>query len=220
MNYFTLQYVFGSTGQADEARDLLILRGVSTIFALVMAMIVQGAIVRATIANSEGRRAGFAESLMAGLRVAVPLVLLAILIGLSVLIGFIFLIVPGVMLYVIWSVASPALVEERVGVIGALRRSRYLTKGARWKIFGLELILLIAMWIVTAVLGFVMIASSGNVQAAALSLPGLSLGWLIGNAIAATLINAFWSTVQTSLYVDLRDWKDGPQGSHLENVFA
>src|SRR3546814_19979116 len=70
------------------------------------------------------------------------------------------------MLFCMWAVVAPALVEERTGVFGAFGRRRELTKGARWKVFGLELILLVAMWIVTLVFGL-LILRTNNAEALA-----------------------------------------------------
>jgi uncharacterized membrane protein len=119
----------------------------TVLFAVLLAMITQGALVRATVAHSEGRKASFGESAMAGLSVAVPLLLLGLGSAIGIALGLLLLIVPGVILYVMWSVAAPALVEEGLGPMEAFGRSNYLTSGARWKIFGLLLVLLILYWI-------------------------------------------------------------------------
>ncbi|MGE5722220.1 MAG: hypothetical protein ACM3YM_07135, partial [Sphingomonadales bacterium] len=126
---------------------------ISFVIAIFFAMVTQGALVRATIAESEGRVASVGESIMAGLVVVVPLFLLALLLAVCVGIGLLFFFIPGIMLYMMWSVAAPALVAERRGVFGALARSRELTKGARWKIFGLTLIILGIWWIASGILG-------------------------------------------------------------------
>src|SRR3546814_13989713 len=112
-----------------------------------------------------------------------------------------------------WAVVAPALVEERTGVFGAFGRSRELTKGARWKVFGLELILLVAMWIVTLVFGLLILRTN---NAEALAQNAVSVGWIVGSAVLNTLIYTVWGTVQTSLYVELRTWKEGPSGKALE----
>jgi hypothetical protein len=192
----------------------------SGIIGLVLAMLVQGALVRTTVAYSEGRRASFGESVSAGLEVALPLVGLALLMGLAIGLGLMLLLVPGIILYVIWAVASPALVEEKIGVFGAFGRSRELTKGARWKVFGLELIVIVVIWMISAVLGLLLLRSIGLNDVQALRRTGLPISWLIMNALISTLINAFWSAIQTSLYVELRTWKDGPSVRGLEEIFA
>src|SRR3546814_18370370 len=52
---------------------------VAGIVSMVFYALVQGALVRATIAHTEGRRASFGESAAAGLAVALPLIGLSIL---------------------------------------------------------------------------------------------------------------------------------------------
>jgi hypothetical protein len=34
------------------------------------------------------------------------------------------------------------------------------------------------------------------------------------------ITTAVWATFQTSLYVELRNWKDGPQTQTLDAIFA
>jgi uncharacterized membrane protein len=70
-----------------------------------------------------------------------------ILIGLAfaallVVVGLL-LIVPGVILATIWFAALPVCIVEQRGLSASLRRSRELTRGHRWKLFGLMLLLLI-----------------------------------------------------------------------------
>jgi hypothetical protein len=194
--------------------------GVVIVLGIVFAMLTQGALVRATVAHSEGRNAGFGESAMAGLQVALPLFLLGILLGLGVALGFILLIVPGIILYLMWAVAAPALVEERVGVFEAFGRSRYLTKGARWKIFALGLIMLVIYWIFSGVAGLILVSIYGVQGLAAAIQQGLPLMWLAVSAVISTILTAIIATIQTSLYIELRDWKDGPGSEALTEVFS
>lgn len=191
----------------------------SSFVGLVISAFVQGVLTRATVAESEGRRAPFGECARAALAVALPLIGLSILLAIGVGIGFMLLIVPGAMLYMAWSVAAPALIEERGGIFGSFARSAELTKGARWKVFGVILILIVAYYLLSAVLGVVGIASIGAYDATNL-IAGLPLSFLIANLVVGLLVNVFWGTVQASLYVELRDWKDGPATDRLEEVFA
>jgi hypothetical protein len=189
------------------------------LLALVFGMITQGALVRATIAHSEGRKASFGESVMAGLVMVLPLIALGVLLALAVGIGLMLLIVPGVMLYIIWSVASPALVAERSGVFAAFGRSRFLTKGARWKIFALQLVIIIFYWMVSGALGVLLVATYGMDGMATMG-QTLPLWYMALNAAIQTVIAAIWGAIQTSLYVELRNWKDGPDPNALADIFA
>lgn len=192
----------------------------SMIVGMILSALIQGALVRATLAHADGQRASFAESASTGLAAALPLVGLAILMGMAVGVGFVLLVVPGVILYVMWAVASPVLVAERTGVFGAFGRSRELTEGARWKVFGVELVVLLAWWIISGVIGGLMFAMIGINGLQQMAQHGLPIGWLIGTVILSTLVNALWSTVQTALYVELRTWKGGHSDEALQEIFA
>jgi hypothetical protein len=195
---------------------------VTLALSIMFAMITQGALVRATVAHSEGRKASFAESVAAGLVVALPLFLLALASAVGIGIGMILLIVPGIILYIMWSVAAPALVEERLGVLDALSRSIDLTDGVRWKILGVELVALVGYWMFSALVGALTIMMFGGLQAmaAAVAAGGFPISYYVLSTVAKTLSSAVWGVIQTSLYVELRDWKDGPASDTLAEVFG
>ena len=77
------------------------------------------------------------------------------------------LVIPALILYVMWFVAIPVCVVEQLGPFRSLGRSRQLTKGHRWKILGLLLVILIPALIVGAILGgitvFVLGATLGQI---------------------------------------------------------
>lgn len=189
---------------------------VSTLVGIVIAALVQGALTRAVVTSNEGRRATFGESISTGIRVILPLISLGIVFALGVGFGFILLIVPGVILMLMWAVAVPALVVERVGVFDALRRSAELTKGSRWKILGLFVVLLLIYWVLQAMLGAIGLTMYGGATAAA----GLTIANLIGSVILSTIFNTMWGTIQPSLYVELRQSKEGDSADRLAEVFA
>ena len=180
---------------------------------LALSMITQAILTRVTVSQSQGRKASFGESMTAAFNVALPLLGLATVAGLGVVLGFVFLIVPGVIAYVMWAVAAPALVEERQGVFAALGRSADLTDGSRWRVFG-----------VSAVIFATSLLATGGVEA----IFGPSDGtngiadpvYLVLSGVATTLTGVLWGTVQAAMYVELRAVKDGPDSSRLEEVFS
>lgn len=213
---------FWSTNPAPlRGSAILAITVFSILVYFLLWMIMQGALVRATVAFSQGGKASLGECVMAGLRAAVPLFLLGLLSGLAILLGLIGLVVPGVILYVMWSVASPALVEERLGPIEALGRSNRLTQGARWPISGLLLVLFVAYWLFTGAMGLLSVMSHGGLdEFEADASRGLTFAEMILNLIASTITSAVVGAVHTSLYVELRDWKDGPRTESLAEIFA
>lgn len=194
--------------------------GVTIVLGIFFSMLTQGALVRATAAYSEGRKASFSESALAGARVAFPLFLLGILLALGVMAGFLLLIVPGIILYLMWAVAAPALVEERTGVLEAFGRSRFLTKGARWQIFALGLVILVIYWIFSAVTGAILVYIYGLQGLATAMQNGLPIAWLLVSGVITTILTAIVTATQTSLYIELRNWKDGPASEKLADIFA
>lgn len=199
---------------------------------ILLSMITQGALVRATVAYSQGRKAGFAESAMAGLAVVLPLFLLALLSAVGFALGLLLLVVPGIMLYVIWSVAAPSLVEEGLGPIEAIRRSHYLTRGARWKIFALMLVLIVIYWLFTTATQMLSMLwfAPGSMEAESVGGAGMDpmrdamssfmVGVLMVSVVSATITSAVWGVIMSSLYVELRDWKDGPKSEALAEIFG
>jgi hypothetical protein len=189
---------------------------IMSLISVVISALVQGALTRATVVASQGGKVSFGDSLSTGLSVALPLIGLAIVSGVGIMLGMILLIVPGIILALMWSVAVPALVVERLGVFEALRRSSALTKGAKWKILGLGVIIVVAYWLLSVILGMVGLAGYGAANATT----GISLSGIIGSIVLGTILNTAWGTIQPSLYVELRQWKEGTDVQTLREVFA
>jgi hypothetical protein len=63
------------------------------------------------------------------------LILVGIVAGIGIFVGFILLVVPGLVLATIWSVVAPVVVLERPGGLRALGRSRDLVRGNGWRVF-------------------------------------------------------------------------------------
>ncbi len=183
--------------------------------AVVVGAIVQGALTRAAVANYEGHRASLGECLGAALRVLLPLVGVGLIFGFGVALGWILLIVPGIIIMVMWSVAGPAVVVEREGVMAALRRSQELTKGDRWKIFALFLVLL-AIYVIL----FGSLVVFGLTTMTATSAQSFGLGQVLLNVVTASVVNLLWGTIQPSIYLELRQEKEGGSLQNLEQVFA
>ena len=209
-----------ATGQANVLAGLAITFG-SALLALAFYAIVQGSLVRATVDHDEGRRAGLGESMMAGLSVAVPLILMAIISGIAMMFGMVLLVVPGIILYLMWSVASSALVDERLGVFGALARSRSLTKGYRWYILGFVLLLFVVTAIVSSIGSVLVVAgTSFSVQSITAAQQSQSVTATIGLLVIGTFISVLSGVCHASLFVELRNAKDGPSEQALSKVFS
>ncbi|MDP9421941.1 MAG: hypothetical protein M3Q19_03755 [Pseudomonadota bacterium] len=144
-----------------------------------------------------------------------PLVGLSLVTSVATTLGMLLLIIPGLMLMTAWSVAAPALIEERLGVIEAIERSNELTRGSRWKIFLLLFLVGMVTWVAGGVLEYFAGVDEAD-AAAAFEDPT----YLTASALVGTLTSLFAGTVQSAIYVELRNFKDGPASSHLEQIFS
>jgi hypothetical protein len=117
----------------------------------------------------------------------------------------VFMIVAGV-LVVRWSIALPACVIEGRGPVDSLGRSARLTKGHRWKIFGIILLVCTPLPAATAIL------------AAAMSFLGPALQYLGQFVLGVAWITGF-SSVLTLIFHDLRVAKEGVDIGQIADVF-
>jgi hypothetical protein len=104
----------------------------------------QPAVFRVAAAEMNGAQTDIVSCLKTGLKFLLPILGVIIVTFIGVLIGCILLIVPGLFLATIWSVASPSAVLERLGVGNALQRSAALTQGFRWPVFAIVIVFFIA----------------------------------------------------------------------------
>lgn len=177
--------------------------------------VLQGMVMKAAINTFNGKSTLLGEAFDVGVKMLFPLLGLGILAGLGIGFGFVLLIVPGIILMVMWSAAAPVLVAEKRGVFDSLARSRDLTRGYRWPIFGLLVIYLVLSWIIGVVVAGILFATSG-----ALAGGGFPL-WI--TRISAPLINVLSGIVvaagASSLYYELRLLKGGPAADELASIF-
>ncbi len=141
---------------------LLLIPGATIAVAILfwaLSVLYQGMVVELVNDVEDGRRD---HSVIELLRSVEPVLLallgVSILFGVGVGIGFVLLIIPGLILLVMWSVVAPVTVLERPGVFAAFGRSRELVRGNGWAVFGVIAIVGVAVIVVSLAVG---IASSG-----------------------------------------------------------
>lgn len=116
-----------------------------------------------------------------------------------------------------FSVASPAMVLENLGVFAAIGRSWSLTRGNFWRLFGINILTAIITSMVAGIfvgiadaLGaiFIVVGSSSPEDVIA-SLNTTYILIMVMSTIAQLLIFPFTSSVNALLYIDLRMRKEG-----------
>jgi hypothetical protein len=197
-----------ASAERDPAQALTMV-GVSLamlVLMLVLNMLSSAVILHGAFQDMRNRPVSLAESLKVGLRRFLPLMGLAFLVALLMVIGLIFLIIPGLFLYTIWFVSVAACVVERTGAWASMRRSRELTKGHRWKVFGIVL-LLILLSLLNPLLQLVLTAAGGETLAT------------IGTAIWTAIGASFSSVIIAVTYYELRAAKEGIDIEQIAAVF-
>lgn len=201
---------FANVGSSVPQPDVAARLGATAItgvIGLISAVLVTATCVKAVSDLYVDQQTTVATSLRFAARRLLPLLGMDILLGLGEAFGLILLIIPGIWLYIAWSVATPALLVERLGPTAALGRSRRLIKGRWWPAFG---VLLLA----TIIAGLVGGAITGLLTAVALqsSNPSVLFAVTISTAAAIVseiLVRPFNATVTTVLYFDLRIRREG-----------
>jgi hypothetical protein len=173
------------------------------------AYLLQATVVRSVILELSGRDTDVQGSLVAALGLVLPMIGLTIVSSIAIAFGMLLLLVPGIILYVMWIVAVPVLVEERTGVFGSLSRSAELTKGSRWQIFGLLVLFIIFSWVVGLAFGLLGAANP-------LEQP---IMFAVSNGIAALINGVVMAAMLASLYFELRTVKEGATTDSLASIF-
>lgn len=128
--------------------------------------------------------------------------------GLAVLVGLVM--VPfAIWLYILFSLATPALMLENASIGRAFGRSRALVSGSWWRVFGIELLAGIIAGIVAAIIVVPFTLLSGGFDAALEPTFQYLALTTIGGIIAGTLTEPFAAGVAVLLYTDQRMRREG-----------
>jgi hypothetical protein len=121
--------------------------------------------------------------------------------------------VVAVWLWILWALASPALMLEKQGIIPALKRSAKLVRGAWWRVLGVQLVALLLILLASSIieLPFMLVGSgvAGGGASGFMSTDDAS-SWTylsivaIGGVLAATVTLPISAGVSTLLYMDQR----------------
>jgi hypothetical protein len=157
--------------------------------------------------DMRGRTFNLGEGFARGLSRLFPLIGLGICWSVAITFGMVLLLVPGFMMLAAFYVALPACVMEGLGPLQSLSRSAALTKGHRWKVFGIYFLIAFANGIFAALVGFVFRLLIGPT--------GGAIASLVWNLLAT----AFNSIAIAVMYHDLRVLKDGIDIDRIAAVF-
>ncbi len=172
-----------------------------------MAMVTEVAILRGV-----GRPVSIPAVLGHSLINILPIFIISLMVGVVTVLGCILFIVPGVMFAVAASVAIPAYIgQSGTGLWGSVRRSFDLTRGNRWTIFALYLVVGLAGGVV-----------SSAFTAAITGLPNPAdpnLSNIMTQSVLRSLTQFLGYIFTAAIYVCLRHSQEGANPDSAAEVF-
>jgi len=162
------------------------------IISFIASFVVQTSLIKAVQDVRDGRvDLDLGQTVRAALPFLWPVIGASILAGIGITIGFILLIVPGLILLTFWCLIVPFIVLAGSGVFESFGNSMRTVRGYAWRVFG------------TYVLVFLILIAFGIVLG--LILAALPMFWrsLLNNLVSGTLVAPYLALVAALIYYRL-----------------
>ncbi|HEY8019745.1 MAG TPA: hypothetical protein VIH93_01505 [Thermoanaerobaculia bacterium] len=185
---------------------LPIFKLIDLLASIVSPQLATAAVTYGVYQQLRGHETSVGDSLRVGLSALGRVFVVALLNGIGIGIGFIFCIVPGVLLALRWAVTVPVAVEEKRSGFGALRRSTELTDGYRREIFS-----------ILFVVGLISLGLQIGLQLGLASRGALAVN--AGGIGAALLTTGLTASAAAVMYYRLRSAKESIDVQELASVF-
>lgn len=203
--YSFLTFLGGEVSEDAESRYNII----STLAGRVLDLIVTGAVVYGVFQQVRGQPAGLGDCIRVGFSRLLPILGIGIVVGILVTLGLLAFVIPGIILQLMWWVAVPVAVVERLGVVGSMQRSAKLTSGEKGTIF-----------LVLLVLGLIQFAAIfGIAFVLGMTMPDAGAAQAVITLLVAIPFGALTAVANAVGYHDLRVAKEGVGIDDLVKVF-
>ena len=173
---------------------------------IIIWAILQAAILRGAAQATIGDPVDIEASYRWGLARFGSVLLVALLVGIVVAVGFLLLIIPGFIFLVFLSVSEPALIVENRRGTEAMSRSWNLVRGHFWH----ALVVILVAAIITGVIQGILSAIGGD---------NWFVAWIF-TAIAQIITAPFTALVTVLLYLDLRARTEALTAERLRTELA
>jgi len=177
---------------------------------------VSAALTYGVVMELQGQHASIGACVATGLVRFFPVLGVALLTALIVGAGLVALLVPGIILFCMLYVATQVAVLERVGITGALGRSRDLTSGKKMEIFGLLFILGLMNWGLSKVIETTMLDPATITPE---NVYGIIRKYMYVDLVRAIIVGSIGSVMAAVAYFQLRNEKEGTSADELAAVF-
>src|SRR6516165_1892862 len=154
--------------------------------------VVQASLIKAVQDVRDGRvDLDLGQTVQAASPYILPVIGAAILAGIGITIGFILLIVPGLILLTFWCLIIPFIVLGGAGVFEAFGNSWRTVRGYALRVFGTYVRVVLILIAFEIVLGLILIVLARYLSS------------FLGNVVAGTLVAPFLALVATLIYYRL-----------------
>lgn len=198
-------FYLGTRMLATPNLTLVAVGAITGLLQFILTSFVQAIVVFAAFQDLRGRPVNAAESFQRGVARVLPIMAASILTGVTIGIGFVLCVAPGLIFMAMLAVVLPSCVVERLGPIRSMSRSNELTQGHWWPIIG-----------VAAALVVINLVGSAAIAAAT---PATSIPRQLSNWVLEVLIGSFQAVYAAILYHDLRAVKEGIGIDEIASVF-
>jgi hypothetical protein len=189
---------------------------VSTLITLLAYAVTTAMIIQFAYDAKLGRKARIGSYFSAAVVNLPAIVVLSIVTTILYSIGMLFLIVPGIWIYAVYSVIVPAIVIDRAG-FRAMGRSAALTKNYRWPIIGALILMILCIFLVVFVIAFSAMAAIG--LSGGVDTPSVLGPWLLAEAAFSAIAYGWLSITIALIFARLKEIKEGVSVSDLVDVF-
>jgi hypothetical protein len=179
---------------------------IAAVISVVISAILQAAMMRGAALATVGDPVDIEASYRWGFKRFGSVLLVAILVGIVVAVGFILLIIPGIIFLTFLAVSIPALVIENRRGTDAMKRSWDLVSGNFWHVLGVIIVAALITGVVSGIIG----AIGGS---------NWFVRWIF-TAIAQIVTAPFAALVSVLLYLDLRARKEALTAESLRAELA
>ncbi len=173
--------------------------------------ILTAALVYGTLLSIKGEKVTIGNALSHGLKRFLPILGIGFVLSILIMVASVFFFIPALIVVAIYIVSVPVTVVEKLGVFASMQRSADLTRGQRWRTFGIALVGLVIWMTPTFVIGFFL----GATENSDFFLNEMPIIDYLYNSIGS----AYFSVVVAVTYHKLRMTKEGLNLKDLAAVF-
>lgn len=207
--------ILQGTPSLEKAAEIQRWGLISGLIGFFLQMFLVSAVTYGVVQELRGQHAPFTSTLRVGLSRLLPSVGVTILLGLCVFAGVFALLVGAIIVYAMLYVAVPASVIEKPGLLGALHRSRELTKGYRLQIFGM----LFLVWGAGLLINKGIENATIHSDASPDEIMSMVRQYVFAVSIVEIVTGVFGAVLAAVTYAQLRFSKEGTGADDLAKVF-